>query len=41
MSGLIYVLGHKNPDSDAVCSAVGYAALLHALGQASNRKSVV
>ncbi|MDQ3930354.1 MAG: putative manganese-dependent inorganic diphosphatase, partial [Chloroflexota bacterium] len=29
----IYVLGHKNPDSDAICSAVGYAALLHAQGR--------
>ncbi len=28
----IYVLGHKNPDSDAICSAVGYTALLHAQG---------
>jgi manganese-dependent inorganic pyrophosphatase len=28
----IYVLGHKNPDSDAICSAVGYAALLQAQG---------
>ncbi len=23
----LYVLGHKNPDTDAVCAAVGYAAL--------------
>ncbi|HUP27444.1 MAG TPA: putative manganese-dependent inorganic diphosphatase [Chloroflexia bacterium] len=29
----IYVLGHKNPDSDAICSAVGYTALLHAQGR--------
>jgi manganese-dependent inorganic pyrophosphatase len=29
----IYILGHKNPDSDSICSAVGYAALLHAQGQ--------
>lgn len=29
----IYVLGHKNPDSDSVCSAVGYAALLKAQGR--------
>ncbi len=29
----IYVLGHKNPDSDAVCSAVGYAALMRLQGQ--------
>ncbi|HKL48570.1 MAG TPA: putative manganese-dependent inorganic diphosphatase [Desulfuromonadales bacterium] len=23
----IYVIGHKNPDTDSICSAVGYAAL--------------
>src|SRR5215471_8760758 len=28
-----YVLGHKNPDSDSICSAVGYAALLEQQGQ--------
>ena len=21
-----YVIGHKNPDTDAICSAIGYAA---------------
>src|SRR5215203_11967 len=31
----IYVLGHKNPDSDSVCSAVGYAALLMAQGRSN------
>ena len=25
---LIYVIGHRNPDTDAICSAVGYAAFL-------------
>lgn len=35
MARSIYVLGHRNPDSDAVCSAVGYTALLHLQGQAS------
>ncbi|MDQ6694028.1 MAG: putative manganese-dependent inorganic diphosphatase [Chloroflexota bacterium] len=29
----IYVLGHKNPDSDSICAAVGYSALLHAQGR--------
>ena len=24
----VYVIGHKNPDTDAVCSAIGYAELL-------------
>jgi manganese-dependent inorganic pyrophosphatase len=28
MSGRIYVIGHKNPDTDAICSAVGYAWFL-------------
>jgi manganese-dependent inorganic pyrophosphatase len=28
----LYVLGHKNPDSDSICSAIGYTALLHAQG---------
>lgn len=31
----LYVLGHKNPDTDAVCSAIGCAALLQAQGQAN------
>lgn len=29
------MLGHKNPDSDAICSAIGYTALLHAQGRAN------
>ncbi|HWE60150.1 MAG TPA: inorganic diphosphatase, partial [Chloroflexota bacterium] len=29
----LYVLGHKNPDSDSICSAVGYTTLLHRQGQ--------
>lgn len=33
MPGSIYVIGHKNPDSDSICSAVAYTALLHAQGQ--------
>jgi manganese-dependent inorganic pyrophosphatase len=28
-----YVIGHKNPDTDAICSAIGYASLLRALGE--------
>lgn len=27
-----YVIGHKNPDTDAICSAIGHAALLRATG---------
>ncbi len=21
----VYIIGHKNPDSDSICSAIGYA----------------
>ena len=30
--GIIYVIGHKSPDSDTVCSAIAYANLLNLLG---------
>ncbi len=30
---IFYVIGHKNPDTDAICSAIGYAALLRAVGE--------
>ena len=33
---LFYVIGHKNPDTDAICSAIGYAALLRAVGEEPN-----
>jgi manganese-dependent inorganic pyrophosphatase len=33
MASEIFVLGHRNPDSDSICSAVGYAALLHLQGE--------
>lgn len=29
---MIYIFGHKNPDSDSVCSAIGLSALKNALG---------
>lgn len=31
----IYVVGHKNPDTDSICSAIGYAAFKNTLGDAS------
>src|SRR6218665_2236484 len=31
-----YVIGHRNPDTDAICSAIGHAALLRASGEAPN-----
>jgi len=31
-----YVIGHKNPDTDAICSAIGYAALLRQVGEEPN-----
>lgn len=29
----IYILGHKNPDADAICSAIAYEAYKHATGE--------
>src|SRR6218665_528823 len=31
-----YVIGHRNPDTDAICSAIGHAALLRASGEVPN-----
>ncbi|HUJ43486.1 MAG TPA: putative manganese-dependent inorganic diphosphatase [Opitutaceae bacterium] len=31
--GVTYVIGHKNPDADAICSALAYAALKEARGE--------
>lgn len=28
----MYTIGHKSPDSDAICSAIGYAEILRQLG---------
>src|SRR6187402_2964228 len=28
-----FVIGHKNPDADAICSAIAYAALKEARGE--------
>lgn len=33
MSEPLYVVGHKNPDTDAIASAIGYAALLRERGE--------
>ena len=30
---LTYIIGHKNPDVDAICSAIAYAALKQARGE--------
>lgn len=29
----IYIIGHKNPDPDAICSAIAYASYKHAKGE--------
>ena len=34
-----YVIGHKNPDTDAICSAIGYAALLRQVGEEPNAQA--
>lgn len=31
----IYVIGHRNPDTDAICSAIGYADFLRQTGMAN------
>ena len=31
--GVTYVIGHKNPDADAICSAIAYAAFKQARGE--------
>jgi manganese-dependent inorganic pyrophosphatase len=33
MSNPIFILGHKNPDADAICSALAYEAYKHAIGE--------
>ena len=33
MSDIIYIFGHKNPDADAICSALAYESYKHAVGQ--------
>lgn len=33
MEDPIYVIGHRNPDADSICSAIGYAAFKQASGQ--------
>lgn len=31
MKDIVYVSGHRNPDSDSICSAIGYAYLMNAI----------
>lgn len=33
MARPLYVIGHRNPDTDSVCAAIGYAHLKQALGE--------
>ncbi|MDR3560033.1 MAG: putative manganese-dependent inorganic diphosphatase [Negativicutes bacterium] len=33
MSKPIWVIGHRNPDTDSICSAIGYAHLKQAMGE--------
>ncbi|WP_026836073.1 putative manganese-dependent inorganic diphosphatase [Eubacterium xylanophilum] len=32
----VYVMGHKNPDTDSICSAIAYANLCNTIGKYSN-----
>ena len=33
MSEVVYIMGHRNPDADAICSAIGYAAYKSVSGE--------
>ena len=33
MSDIVYVSGHKNPDTDSVCAAISYSYLLNKIGK--------
>lgn len=35
MSRPLYVIGHRNPDTDSICSAIGYAHLKQAMGESA------
>lgn len=37
MERIVYVIGHRNPDTDSVCSAIAYANLKHCLGEQNVR----
>lgn len=37
MEDPIYIIGHKNPDPDAICSAIAYASYKHAKGETHYR----
>lgn len=32
MKDLIYITGHRNPDSDSICASLGYADLKKTIG---------
>lgn len=40
MPNITYVCGHKNPDTDSVCSAISYAYLLQKLYPDKNVKPI-
>ena len=33
MTATVYVVGHRNPDADSICTAIAYAALKQSLGE--------
>ena len=37
MERTIYVVGHRNPDTDSICSAIAYAHLKNVLGERNVR----
>ncbi len=37
MQRAVYVIGHRNPDTDSICSAIAYAHLKETLGEQNVR----
>ena len=37
--GAVIVVGHRNPDTDSICSAIAYARLRQALSGREHRRS--
>ena len=40
MTRPVYIIGHKNPDTDSICSALAYAYLKNTLGAADTLRRV-
>jgi manganese-dependent inorganic pyrophosphatase len=41
MDDLIYIVGHKNPDTDSICAAIAYSDLKNKLGYKTLQQGLV